>query len=94
MCAHAFFGTGHLLFGTDVPYGPAAGETFSRQTIDAIEGMSIPDADKKIQYLPFIPFNQDQMLSFTDNLLNEMLDFSLTFFKESPKLFEYELHKL
>jgi aminocarboxymuconate-semialdehyde decarboxylase len=50
MCSHAFFGTGHLLFGTDVPYGPAAGEPFIRQTIDAIEGMKIPDADKQKIY--------------------------------------------
>ena len=47
MCAHAFFGTEHLLFGTDVPYGPEVGEQFTRNTIDAIETMSIPDADKK-----------------------------------------------
>jgi len=45
MCAHAFFGTEHLLFGTDAPYGPELGERFIRQTIDAIEGMSISESD-------------------------------------------------
>jgi len=50
MCAHAFFGTEHLLFGTDVPYGPGVGETFTRATIDAIEEMIIPDAAKKKIY--------------------------------------------
>ena len=47
MCAHAFFGTDHLLFGTDMPYGPGLGEQFIRLTIDAVEGMSIPDSDKR-----------------------------------------------
>ena len=47
MCAHAFFGTEHLIFGTDVPYGPAVGEGFIRATIDAINAMSIPEADKQ-----------------------------------------------
>jgi len=46
-CAHAFFGTGHLLFGTDMPWGPELGERFTRQTIEAIEGMSISDSDKR-----------------------------------------------
>ena len=50
MCAHAFFGSEHLLFGTDVPYGPGAGEQFIRATIDAVDSMSIPDADKKKIY--------------------------------------------
>ncbi len=47
MCAHAFFGAEHLLFGTDMPYGPELGERFIRKTIDALEGMSISDSDKR-----------------------------------------------
>ncbi len=50
ICAHSFFGTDHMLFGTDVPYGPGLGEHFLRTTIEAIDGMSIPDADKKKIY--------------------------------------------
>lgn len=50
MCAHDFFGTEHLLFGTDVPYGPAVGEKFISWTIDAVEGMTISDAGKKKIY--------------------------------------------
>jgi predicted TIM-barrel fold metal-dependent hydrolase len=46
-CAHAFFGTDHILFGTDMPYGPAKGEVFVRKTIDNINGMNISEADKK-----------------------------------------------
>jgi predicted TIM-barrel fold metal-dependent hydrolase len=44
MCAHEFFGTGHLLFGTDAPYGPMLGEQYTRWTIEVIDAMSIPDA--------------------------------------------------
>ncbi len=47
MCAHAFFGTDHLIFGTDVPYGPAVGEGFIRATIDATNAMNIPENDKQ-----------------------------------------------
>lgn len=47
MCAHAFFGTEHLLFGTDMPYGPDLGKQYTSQTINAIEAMSISDSDKK-----------------------------------------------
>ena len=47
MCAHAFFGTEHLIFGSDVPYGPGVGEVFLRATVEAIEGMDIPEADKQ-----------------------------------------------
>lgn len=50
VCAHTFFGTEHLLFGTDMPYGPKLGEQFIRTTIDAIETMSISNADKKKIY--------------------------------------------
>ena len=47
MCAHAFFGTEHLLFGTDMPYGAGLGEQFIRRTIDAVEEMNIADSDKE-----------------------------------------------
>ncbi len=50
VCAHDFFGTEHMLFGTDMPYGRALGEQFLSSTIDAIDGMNIPDADKKKIY--------------------------------------------
>ena len=49
-CAQAFFGTEHMLFGTDMPYGPALGEYFLRSTIDAIEEIGFSDADKKKIY--------------------------------------------
>lgn len=47
MCAHAFFGTEHLLFGTDMPYGIEQGSKYTRDTIHAIERMDIPDSEKQ-----------------------------------------------
>jgi predicted TIM-barrel fold metal-dependent hydrolase len=50
MCANAFFGADHLLFGTDVPYGPGVGEGLIKMTIDAVDNMNISAADKKKIY--------------------------------------------
>lgn len=47
MCAYAFFGAEHLLFGTDMPYGTEQGSKYIRDTIQAIEQMGIPDSEKK-----------------------------------------------
>lgn len=47
MCAHAFFGTEHLLFGTDMPYDDQLGERNIRETIRSIQQMDIPEPDKK-----------------------------------------------
>ncbi|MFC1942727.1 amidohydrolase family protein [Chloroflexota bacterium] len=47
MCAKAFFGADHLLFGTDMPFDFQDGDRFTRQTINSIEQMEISDADKK-----------------------------------------------
>ena len=46
MCSQAFFGSDHLLFGTDVPYGPGVGEGLIKMTVDAVENMSISKEDK------------------------------------------------
>ncbi len=50
ICGYSFFGADHLLFGTDVPYGPGVGEGLIKMTIDAVEDMSISAADKKKIY--------------------------------------------
>ena len=51
MCAHAFFGADRLLFGVDMPLGDTElGNRNYRQTINAIEGMNIPDEDRKKIY--------------------------------------------
>jgi predicted TIM-barrel fold metal-dependent hydrolase len=47
MCAHAFFGADHLLFGADYPYGAENGEVKLRQTIHGINSMDVPESDKE-----------------------------------------------
>jgi predicted TIM-barrel fold metal-dependent hydrolase len=47
MCGHAFFGTDHLLFATDMPYDAEGGELYTRDTINAIEQMEISTSEKK-----------------------------------------------
>ncbi len=50
MCGHAFFGTDRLVFGTDMPYDSEMGDRYTRQTIQSIDRMTIPDADKRLIY--------------------------------------------
>jgi len=50
MCAYDFFGEDHLLFGSDMPYDVENGAVAIRQTIEAIEGMNIPESSKKKIY--------------------------------------------
>jgi predicted TIM-barrel fold metal-dependent hydrolase len=47
MCAYAFFGADHLLFGTDMPFDCEYGDRFTRQTIYSIEQMDISDMERK-----------------------------------------------
>lgn len=47
MCSYAFFGASHMLFGTDMPMDSQFGERYTRETIEAIEQMDIPDIDKR-----------------------------------------------
>jgi aminocarboxymuconate-semialdehyde decarboxylase len=49
MCGYAFFGAGHLLFGTDSPLGPRFGCTFD--VIKSVERMAIPDSEKEKIFL-------------------------------------------
>lgn len=50
MCAYHFFGEDRMLFGTDMPYDVGNGAVSIRQTIEAIDGMQIPDASKRKIY--------------------------------------------
>lgn len=47
MCAHAFFGTDHMLFATDMPFDAHLGEWSIRETIRSVEEMTITYAEKK-----------------------------------------------
>ncbi len=45
MCGYAFFGAGHLLYGTDAPLGPKFGLT--GETMSSIERMDVSDEEKE-----------------------------------------------
>jgi aminocarboxymuconate-semialdehyde decarboxylase len=47
MCAYAFFGADHLLFGTDMPYDAQVGDVYTRETILTVERMTVSDSEKK-----------------------------------------------
>jgi predicted TIM-barrel fold metal-dependent hydrolase len=47
MCAHAFYGTDHMVFGTDMPFDMEIGNEAIRETIQSVERMDIPQADKE-----------------------------------------------
>ncbi|MBW2067154.1 MAG: amidohydrolase [Deltaproteobacteria bacterium] len=47
MCSYDFFGSQHLLFGTDMPYDSQFGLTFTGETIRSIEHMAIEEAEKR-----------------------------------------------
>lgn len=51
LAGYSFFGSDHILFGTDYPFGPEEGEKFLRLTSDSIKNFDIPQEDKdKICY--------------------------------------------
>ena len=45
-CGLAFFGVDHMLFSTDMPFDPEKGPGFIRDTIRAIEAMTIAPSDR------------------------------------------------
>jgi predicted TIM-barrel fold metal-dependent hydrolase len=46
MNGYAFFGSDHIVFGTDMPWGSQSGDGTAR-VIRTVEAMAIPEADKK-----------------------------------------------
>jgi len=47
MCAFDFFGADHMMFATDSPYDDELGERVYRETIPAVEAMSISSAERQ-----------------------------------------------
>ncbi len=47
MCAYAFYGADHMLFGTDAPYDAQNGFITTRDTITSIEAMAISEVEKQ-----------------------------------------------
>ncbi len=46
-CGYEFFGSDHLLFGTDMPYDNELGFRFVRQAVEGIEQLEISEENKK-----------------------------------------------
>jgi aminocarboxymuconate-semialdehyde decarboxylase len=46
-CGHEFFGSRSCLFATDAPFDAEAGRGLIRSTIDAIEALEIPMAERE-----------------------------------------------
>jgi len=49
-CAVDFFGVGHMLFGSDMPFDPEKGPQFIRETIANIDALGLPPADRAAIY--------------------------------------------
>jgi len=46
-CGHAFFGTSHCLFATDAPFDAEQGRMLIRETINAVNALEIPAAERQ-----------------------------------------------
>jgi aminocarboxymuconate-semialdehyde decarboxylase len=46
-CGMAFFGIEHMLFATDMPFDPEQGPRYIRQTLSALQEMSIPTPQRQ-----------------------------------------------
>ena len=46
MCAYEFFGAGHMVFATDMPYDDELGARLYRETIPAVRAMPIAEGER------------------------------------------------
>lgn len=46
-CGYAFFGSDRMLYGSDYPFGPEAGEDFVRENLKGVNAMPIPPEEKE-----------------------------------------------
>lgn len=46
-CGYAFFGADRMIYGSDYPFGPEAGEDFIRTNLAGVKAMAIPDPEKR-----------------------------------------------
>jgi aminocarboxymuconate-semialdehyde decarboxylase len=46
-CGYAFFGPDRMMYGSDYPFGPEAGEDFIRSNLECVRSMDIPTEDKE-----------------------------------------------
>jgi predicted TIM-barrel fold metal-dependent hydrolase len=65
-CGLDFFGVDHVLFGTDCPFDPEGGPLFIRETIKALDKMSLKPGDRRKIYFG----NAMNMLRLSDDRKN------------------------
>jgi uncharacterized protein len=46
-CAYEMFGSEHLVFGSDYPFGPNGGQRFIHSNLAALDTLHLPDRDRK-----------------------------------------------
>jgi aminocarboxymuconate-semialdehyde decarboxylase len=46
-CGHAFFGTDHCMFATDVPFDTEEGRYLTRNTIAAVNALEVSQTEKE-----------------------------------------------
>ncbi len=46
-CGYAFFGADRMVYGSDYPFGPEAGEDFIRSNLEGVKAMKIGASEKK-----------------------------------------------
>jgi aminocarboxymuconate-semialdehyde decarboxylase len=46
-CGYGFFGADRMMYGSDYPFGPEAGEDFIRENLAGVRAMTIPETEKK-----------------------------------------------
>lgn len=47
MCSYSFYGADHMVVGTDMPYDAQIGDLLTREVLNSIERMEIPDSEKQ-----------------------------------------------
>ena len=45
-CGYAYFGSDHIVYGTDYPFGPEKGERFIRENLRPIKNLNVSEEDK------------------------------------------------
>ena len=49
-CGRDFFGAGRVLFATDCPFDPEGGPIFIRETIAALDGLTLAEEERSAIY--------------------------------------------
>jgi aminocarboxymuconate-semialdehyde decarboxylase len=47
-CGYKFFGPEHIIMATDYPFGPQQGEQWVKETLDQVNAIGLPQAEKEL----------------------------------------------